>query len=104
MVAKKISILVLFMVCFSSCSKENGLIDSGKTVERGFFADEWKYVFNTSAPDQNAFRLWVPEGVIPKAVVVLAPGNASDGTNATNPQVGIASTIPAPIIVKNIFP
>ena len=81
MVAKKISILVLFMACFSSCSKENGLIDSGKTVERGFFADEWKYVFNTSAPDQNAFRLWVPEGVIPKAVVVLAPGNASDGTN-----------------------
>ncbi len=87
MTAKNINFLLLLMlltVCSSSCSMEDKIIDSGKTFERGYFADDWKYVFNMNEPDQNAFRLWLPEDIIPRAVIVLAPGNASDGTNLVN--------------------
>ncbi|NVK52648.1 MAG: hypothetical protein HWD85_06910 [Flavobacteriaceae bacterium] len=68
-------------IFFSSCFKKNQTVGSGSgDHEIGQFLSNWKYEFFLNEPNKNAFRMWIPDGVKPRAILVLAPGNASDGT------------------------
>lgn len=78
----KYLIIVLLLMTFTSCYKKNQTIENDFTEDkRGFFITPWKYEFNVPEPNKNAYRLWIPENVIPRGILVLSPGNASDGTN-----------------------
>jgi hypothetical protein len=72
----------LVLVCFS-CYKKNQDIhnyDNVSSTKEGFL-NEWKYeILMADGAERNAFRLWIPDGVSPRAILILAPGNASDGT------------------------
>ncbi len=71
---------ILFIFTLISCKKDDMIVREPYNFTLGYFIDDWKYEFYMSEGERNAFRLWIPDGVVPRAVVVLAPGNASDGT------------------------
>ncbi|CAM1348643.1 hypothetical protein [Tenacibaculum halocynthiae] len=76
---KRIGLLIVIFCV--SCSSVDEPTKSG---EQGQFIDDWTYEFFMGKPDENAFKLWVPEGVTPKAILVLAPGGGNNGTGLVN--------------------
>lgn len=81
-------LLLYFLIIgliFSSCFKKNQTVGSGSgQSEIGQFLSDWKYEFFLNELNKNAFKLWMPENITVRAILVLSPGNASDGTNMVN--------------------
>lgn len=76
---KRIGLLIVIF-CISCSSVD----EPTKSGEQGQFIDDWTYEFFMEKPEENAFKLWVPEGVTPKAILVLAPGGGNNGTGLVN--------------------
>ena len=72
------------LLCLFSCSSETGINKATANEDLGNFVDDWTFEFFMISSEKNVFRLWVPENIKPKAILVLAPGNASDGTSLVN--------------------
>lgn len=71
-------LLVFLAITLYACSKQDdSLIDRELIV--GQFLNDWEFSFFLEEPNQNAFKLWIPEGVSPRAILVLSTGGANDG-------------------------
>lgn len=77
----KRSILLFLTIILFSCNKH---AENPGEIEPGTFLNDWEYQFYLEEPNENAFKLWIPNGVTPKAVLVLSPGNATDGRHLIN--------------------
>ena len=73
--------LILLLFLYISCSSED---TTTRVTERGKFIDNWTYEFFMVEPEANTFKLWIPEGVTPRAILVLAPGGGGNGTGLVN--------------------
>ncbi|WP_188599367.1 hypothetical protein [Polaribacter pacificus] len=71
--------LLFLVIIFFSCSKQLSDSDERPPIEKGEFVNDWEYRFFMQEPDQNAFKMWIPEGVSPRAILVLSTGGANDG-------------------------
>lgn len=79
----KYSYLLLILFLFPSCAKEEIKREPASFV-RGEFLDDWTYNVFVEEGRNTAFRLWIPENTTPRAILVLAPGNASSGLTMVN--------------------
>jgi hypothetical protein len=78
--------LFLLITVFLSCNKPQTITPPRADIIRGEFIDDWTYeVFGNEAV-KNVYRLWIPEGKTPRAIVVLTPGNLSSGLRLVNVQ------------------
>ncbi|WP_405604319.1 hypothetical protein [Polaribacter sp. Asnod1-A03] len=72
---------LFFLLFLISCStEESSTSDDEVEEERGRFTDDWTFEFYMQSPSANSFKLWVPENTTVGAVLVLAPGGATNGT------------------------
>ena len=78
-------LLLVFLIGISCDSKDSGSIIDQKEV--GEFIDDWTFeVFMDpeSSSSKAVFRLWIPEGITPKNILVLAPGGFGNGIGLVN--------------------
>lgn len=73
--------IFILLFFFVSCSSDKPIGKEITNEDLGFFKDDLTFEFFMVEPEKNVFKLWIPDGVIPKAILVLAPGGAGDGTN-----------------------
>ena len=80
--------LLLFLVTMLllSCVKNQEIINRNDDIHPGHFINDWKYEFVLNDPDKNIYRLWIPPGVTPKAIVALSAGGGADGTGLVEDQ------------------
>jgi hypothetical protein len=85
-VEKKIVLVFLTLLILISCSKETQVEDEQSGLEKGRFQDNWTYnVFiENNVNNSNTFKLWVPQDVKPRAILVLSVGGGGNGTNMVN--------------------
>lgn len=77
----RISFYFIIMLALLSCNSNTEINKETLNEDLGKFKDDWTFEFFMIAPEKNVFRLWVPKNIKPKAIMVLAPGNAGDGTD-----------------------
>lgn len=78
---------VLIVLCFSCSNSTPPEFDVDPNFIRGEFYDEWTYQVFPTATDgftTALFRLWVPENVNPRAILVMSPGSNSTSLGEVN--------------------
>ena len=75
----KLFLLMLILGC-----SENEVGKTTKNLEKGVFLDDWTYDVFTDEGTNTTYRMWIPENVIPKAILVITPGNNSSGLSKVN--------------------
>lgn len=81
---KKFVQLILIFILFSCDSNTPQNNEIEEIREKGELIDDWTFKFFMELPNQNTFRLWVPENTTVKAILVLATGGAGNGTGLVN--------------------
>ena len=78
--------LLLVLIISISCDSQDP-IDKVEQKKAGKFIDDWTFeVFMDSenSSSKAIFRLWIPEGITPKNILVLTPGGFSNGIGLVN--------------------
>ncbi len=79
------SLLLVFLIGISCDSQDPISQDDKKEVGR--FIDDWTFEVFLDSENGNSkaiFRLWIPEGITPKNILVLTPGGFSNGIGLVN--------------------
>lgn len=75
-----------FLLLATSCGKDEKP-DPPDDPAQGRFLDDWTYdVFLTSSSSKNTYKLWIPEGAVPRGILVLTPGGLANGINMVKDQ------------------
>jgi hypothetical protein len=77
-------VYLLFILILSiGCEKKEQVVEEQTSPEKGRFLDDWTYDVFIENNDvyKNTYKLWIPEGIEPRAILVLSVGGLGNGTN-----------------------
>ncbi len=78
-------LLLVLLICSSCDSQDQIHIDEKEEI--GKFIDDWTFEVFLDSESNNSkavFRLWIPDGITPKNILVLAPGGFGNGIGLVN--------------------